>query len=74
VDLITSRGSLRSVLDRVLGFLCASTQEARDVPVRAEVAAGAPEPVEPEAGVAAAPSAELGHPEPERQIGRHGPA
>ncbi len=75
VDLIVSRGSLRSVLDRALGFLCASVQEAQDCPVPPKVPAGPLQgKAEPEAGVAATPPAGLDLPEAHRQIGQHGPA
>ena len=78
VDLIVHRKDLRSVLDRMLGFLCASAHEAAagEEPVETTGDAGqqsaAPAPT-PE--VAPSPTALVELPESEpRQIGRHGPA
>lgn len=74
VDLIVSRGALRSVLDRALGFLCASVQEAEVGPESSGPAAPPQDAAEPEVDVATAPPIGLDVPEAPRQIGRHGPA
>ncbi|HZM15763.1 MAG TPA: acetyl-CoA carboxylase, carboxyltransferase subunit beta [Candidatus Krumholzibacteria bacterium] len=78
VDLIVHRKDLRSMLDRVLGFLCASAREAAagKEPVDATVDAGTPSAAPlPTPEVAPSPTAVVELPETTpRQIGRHGPA
>ena len=80
VDLIVHRKDLRSVLDRVLGFLCASAQEAAAgrLPTDASNAAEPGTPNSPALlapDVAPSPGSVLELPEATpRQIGRHGPA
>ena len=78
VDLIVHRRDLRSVLDRVLGFLCATAQEAGAGRLTVD-ATPAVEPARDTAFLAPdatpSPGSVLELPEAApRQIGRHGPA
>jgi acetyl-CoA carboxylase carboxyl transferase subunit beta len=76
VDLIVNRRDMRSVLDRLLGFLCASVsevvQESAPAVAAAERRPNGSNPVQDDS---TGPQA-LANPTPtsSRQIGRHGPA
>jgi acetyl-CoA carboxylase carboxyl transferase subunit beta len=75
IDLIVSRGDLRSVLHRVLVFLCRMPSEERaasDPPERAPAAA--PPAEAPVPGAAAAPRAPRSEALASREVGRHGSA
>jgi acetyl-CoA carboxylase carboxyl transferase subunit beta len=76
VDLIVNRRDLRSVLDRVLGFLCATNEEAIQEGSQVQVGTDGGENRSPSAPGDAPGSQALASrpPASQRQIGRHGPA